>query len=131
MPLTSKLDFCAIEIIRKKRDGLELTQAEIDFFIQGIANNTVSEGQIAAFAMAAEAGFSEKVANILIEKKSINKSEKKVLQEFVDSSTVSDETNSFSAVSQCILRILSRANFSTEREELKDTTEKEAFKGSW
>ncbi|MCF6289346.1 MAG: thymidine phosphorylase [Proteobacteria bacterium] len=40
------------EIIKNKRDGKVLTQAEIDFFIQGIANNTVSEGQIAAFAMA-------------------------------------------------------------------------------
>jgi thymidine phosphorylase len=40
------------EIIKNKRDGKVLSQAEIDFFIQGIANNTVSEGQIAAFAMA-------------------------------------------------------------------------------
>ncbi len=40
------------EIIRKKRDGEVLTEAEIRFFIQGVADNTVSEGQIAAFAMA-------------------------------------------------------------------------------
>jgi thymidine phosphorylase len=40
------------EIIKNKRDGKVLSQAEIDFFIQGIAKNTVSEGQIAAFAMA-------------------------------------------------------------------------------
>ncbi len=40
------------EIIKNKRDGKVLSQSEIDFFIQGIANNTVSEGQIAAFAMA-------------------------------------------------------------------------------
>ncbi|MFC1234511.1 thymidine phosphorylase [Vibrio sp. F74] len=40
------------EIIRKKRDGEVLTNEEIDFFIQGVAKNTVSEGQIAAFAMA-------------------------------------------------------------------------------
>ena len=39
------------EIIRKKRDGEVLTSDEINFFIQGVANNTVSEGQIAAFAM--------------------------------------------------------------------------------
>ncbi|HHF2912415.1 thymidine phosphorylase [Vibrio diabolicus] len=39
------------EIIRKKRDGEVLTAEEINFFIQGVANNTVSEGQIAAFAM--------------------------------------------------------------------------------
>ncbi len=40
------------EIIRKKRDGEALTADEISFFIQGVADNTVSEGQIAAFAMA-------------------------------------------------------------------------------
>ncbi|ELI0635919.1 thymidine phosphorylase [Vibrio harveyi] len=39
------------EIIRKKRDGEVLTADEINFFIQGVANNSVSEGQIAAFAM--------------------------------------------------------------------------------
>ncbi|OBT06606.1 thymidine phosphorylase [Vibrio sp. UCD-FRSSP16_10] len=39
------------EIIRKKRDGEILTTDEINFFIQGVANNSVSEGQIAAFAM--------------------------------------------------------------------------------
>ncbi|MYM59600.1 thymidine phosphorylase [Vibrio sp. OCN044] len=40
------------EIIRRKRDGEVLTSGEINFFIQGITNNSVSEGQIAAFAMA-------------------------------------------------------------------------------
>ncbi|MGF1699636.1 thymidine phosphorylase [Photobacterium makurazakiensis] len=40
------------EIIRKKRDNIELSAEEINFFIQGIAKDTVSEGQIAAFAMA-------------------------------------------------------------------------------
>ncbi|OAN14206.1 thymidine phosphorylase [Photobacterium jeanii] len=40
------------EIIRKKRDNIVITADEINFFIQGIAKNTVSEGQIAAFAMA-------------------------------------------------------------------------------
>lgn len=40
------------EIIRKKRDGEILTADEINFFIQGVADETVSEGQIAAFAMA-------------------------------------------------------------------------------
>ena len=39
------------EIIRKKRDGEVLTAEEINFFIQGVADDTVSEGQIAAFAM--------------------------------------------------------------------------------
>jgi thymidine phosphorylase len=40
------------EIIRRKRDGAALSSAEIDAFVQGIAANDVSEGQIAAFAMA-------------------------------------------------------------------------------
>ena len=40
------------EIIRKKRDGGALSAAEIQFMVKGITDNTVSEGQIAAFAMA-------------------------------------------------------------------------------
>ncbi|WP_341702228.1 thymidine phosphorylase [Ferrovibrio sp.] len=40
------------EIIRRKRDGAELTAAEIAFIARGIADNSLSEGQIAAFAMA-------------------------------------------------------------------------------
>ncbi|NAW77824.1 thymidine phosphorylase [Vibrio sp. V33_P6A3T137] len=44
--------FLPQEIIRRKRDGEVLTRDEIYFFIQGVADNSVSEGQIAAFAMA-------------------------------------------------------------------------------
>lgn len=40
------------EIIRKKRDGSALDPLEISAFVRGIADNSVSEGQIAAFAMA-------------------------------------------------------------------------------
>lgn len=40
------------EIIRKKRDNIALTKDEINFFIKGIAKETIGEGQIAAFAMA-------------------------------------------------------------------------------
>src|SRR3954470_18624387 len=40
------------EIIRKKRDGGTLTEAEIGFMVDGLTQNTVSEGQVAAFAMA-------------------------------------------------------------------------------
>lgn len=40
------------EIIRKKRDNIALSKEEIYSFIQGVANDSVSEGQIAAFAMA-------------------------------------------------------------------------------
>jgi thymidine phosphorylase len=41
----------AQEIIRKKRDGHSLSAEEIQFFINGVRDNTVSEGQIAALAM--------------------------------------------------------------------------------
>ncbi|WP_116475575.1 thymidine phosphorylase [Zobellella maritima] len=40
------------EIIRHKRDGLELSPEEIACFVQGIGDGSISEGQIAAFAMA-------------------------------------------------------------------------------
>ncbi|CEE90589.1 thymidine phosphorylase [Xenorhabdus nematophila str. Anatoliense] len=43
--------FLAQEIIRKKRDGHPLSEEEIRFFINGVRDNTVSEGQIAALAM--------------------------------------------------------------------------------
>ncbi len=42
----------AQEIIRKKRDGLALSAAEIASFVHGVAADTVSEAQIAAFTMA-------------------------------------------------------------------------------
>ena len=45
-------DFLPQEIIRKKRDGVTLSVAEISAFVNGIAQDQVSEGQIAAFAMA-------------------------------------------------------------------------------
>ena len=40
------------EVIRAKRDGRALTSAEVKDFISGLTNGTVSEGQVAAFAMA-------------------------------------------------------------------------------
>ncbi len=40
------------EFIRRKRDGHELSKAEIVDFIRGITDESVSEGQIAAFTMA-------------------------------------------------------------------------------
>ncbi len=40
------------EIIRKKRDGLVLSGQEIATFVAGITDGTITEGQIAAFAMA-------------------------------------------------------------------------------
>jgi thymidine phosphorylase len=40
------------EIIRRKRDGHELSDEEIDFVARGIRDGGLSEGQVAAFAMA-------------------------------------------------------------------------------
>jgi thymidine phosphorylase len=39
------------EIIRKKRNGEELSREEIDFIVKGIVDDSLSEGQVAAFAM--------------------------------------------------------------------------------
>ncbi|SHH71853.1 thymidine phosphorylase [Ferrimonas marina] len=44
--------FLPQEIIRKKRDNQALSADEIHFFCQGIGSGEISEGQIAAFAMA-------------------------------------------------------------------------------
>ena len=44
--------FLPQEVIRKKRDGIFLSAADIQEFINGICDESVSEGQIAALAMA-------------------------------------------------------------------------------
>ncbi len=44
--------FLTQEIIRKKRDGGALSAEEIQFFVRGITDGGVGEGQIAALAMA-------------------------------------------------------------------------------
>ena len=44
--------FLPQEIIRKKRDGAELAAGEIEFFVQGLTDGAIGEGQVAAFAMA-------------------------------------------------------------------------------
>jgi len=40
------------EIIRTKRDGGELDPADIEAFVRGLTDGGVSEGQVAALAMA-------------------------------------------------------------------------------
>lgn len=45
-------NFLPQEIIRKKRDNHPLSKAEIDFFIKGVTDGSISEGQIGAFCMA-------------------------------------------------------------------------------
>jgi len=42
----------AVDIIAKKRDGHELTDAEIQFFIQGLTSGDIPDYQVAAWAMA-------------------------------------------------------------------------------
>ena len=44
--------FLPQEIVRKKRDGGTLSAEEIQFFVRGIPDGSVTEGQIAALAMA-------------------------------------------------------------------------------
>lgn len=46
------MTFIPQEVIRRKRDGEILTQAEIEAMVRGITDESVSEGQVAAFAMA-------------------------------------------------------------------------------
>lgn len=41
------------DIIRKKRDGLELTKEEVGFFVKGVATGEVADYQASAFLMAA------------------------------------------------------------------------------
>ena len=45
-------DFFPQEIIRKKRDGQALEPQEIEFFVRGLTDESITEGQIAALAMA-------------------------------------------------------------------------------
>ena len=40
------------EVIAIKRDGGHLSEAEIRFMVEGLTAETISEGQVAAFAMA-------------------------------------------------------------------------------
>ncbi len=44
--------FLPQEIIRRKRDGKILTTAEIEFFIRGVTDESITDGQVGAFAMA-------------------------------------------------------------------------------
>jgi thymidine phosphorylase len=46
------MTFIPQEVIRKKRDGGVLDRDEIELFVRGITDESISEGQVAAFAMA-------------------------------------------------------------------------------
>jgi thymidine phosphorylase len=59
------MDFLPQELIRRKRDGESLSAAEIEFLVQGLTDGSLSEGQVAAFAMAVffqGMGLDERVA---------------------------------------------------------------------
>lgn len=47
------MTFLPQEIIRRKRDGLALSEEEIAFFVAGIADGGIADAQVGAFAMAA------------------------------------------------------------------------------
>ncbi len=40
------------DVIQKKRDGGELTAAEIEFFVKGLADSSIPAEQVSALAMA-------------------------------------------------------------------------------
>ncbi|OIQ49996.1 Thymidine phosphorylase [Pseudodesulfovibrio hydrargyri] len=46
------MTFIPQEIIRRKRDGLELSESDIRAMVRGVTDGSASEGQVAAFAMA-------------------------------------------------------------------------------
>lgn len=46
------MSFIPQEVVRKKRDGQRLDRADIEAMVRGITDESVSEGQVAAFAMA-------------------------------------------------------------------------------
>ncbi|MHA1190219.1 MAG: thymidine phosphorylase [Alphaproteobacteria bacterium] len=46
------MTFLPQEIVRRKREGETLIDDEIAFFVRGLADGSISEGQVAAFAMA-------------------------------------------------------------------------------
>ena len=44
--------FLPQEIIRKKRDGISLSNPEIGFMVEGISDGSLTDAQLGAFAMA-------------------------------------------------------------------------------
>ncbi|HEY7690380.1 MAG TPA: thymidine phosphorylase, partial [Dongiaceae bacterium] len=44
--------FLPQEVIRRKRDGAALTEAEIGLFVKGLSDQSIGSDQVAAFAMA-------------------------------------------------------------------------------
>jgi len=49
----SNQPFRAVDLIRKKRDGGELSRAEIEFFVDGCTKGTIPDYQVSAWLMAA------------------------------------------------------------------------------
>jgi pyrimidine-nucleoside phosphorylase len=51
-PSTALQNFRAIDVIRKKRDGTELSQAEIEYFINAYTRDEIPDYQVSAWLMA-------------------------------------------------------------------------------
>jgi len=65
--------FLPQEIVRKKRDGQALSQEDVAGFVRGITEGSVTEGQVAAFAMAVyfnDMSIDERVALTLAQRDS-------------------------------------------------------------
>ncbi len=51
-PVASPQDFRAIDVIRKKRDGVELSRGEIEAFVNGYTRDEIPDYQVSAWLMA-------------------------------------------------------------------------------
>ena len=65
----------AIDIIRKKRDGLELTKSEIDFLIDGYTNDLIPDYQMSALLMAIYFQKMSKIETVYLTQAIINSGE--------------------------------------------------------
>src|SRR3989442_7406893 len=52
-PLASAAAIRTVDVIRKKRDGVELSRAEIEYFVRGYTSNEIPDYQAAAWLMSA------------------------------------------------------------------------------
>ena len=66
----------AIDIIRKKRDGLELTKSEIDFLIDGYTNDLIPDYQMSALLMAIYFQKMSKIETVYLTQAIINSGER-------------------------------------------------------
>ncbi len=70
-----------IDIIKKKRDGMELTEAEIDFIIDGYTNDLIPDYQISALLMAIYFQKMNKMETVYLTQSMINSGDRINLSE--------------------------------------------------